>query len=150
MVHGGNGKCGRANFSWSMGIYAGMRFAVSLFVIAVGAILAFGVTDAPDDSVRVHVVGMILIVTGLVGLAMAYQLFVSRRRTDIIYHENGATWLEPNAPTTGEPWEPVERRVPRPLPERSAPTVHVLGAPLDAVDRREPAATSTATHKPSA
>ncbi len=104
-----------------------MRFAVSLFVIAVGAILVFGVTDSPDDSVRVHVIGLILIVTGLVGLAMACQLFVSRRRTDIIYREDGATWLEPNAPPASEPWEPVERRVLGPLPERYVPTVHVPG-----------------------
>jgi len=114
-----------------------MRFAGSLFVIAIGAILAFGVTDSPDDSVRIHVIGMILIVTGLVGLAMACQLFISRRRTDIIYRENGATWLEPNAPAPGEAWEPVERRVLR-LPERYAPTVHVPG-PRRHLDRREPA-----------
>ena len=72
------------------GYIRSMRFAVSLFVIAVGAILAFGVADSPDDSVRVHLIGLILIVTGLVGLAMAGQLFVSRRRTDIIYREGGA------------------------------------------------------------
>ncbi len=72
------------------GYIRSMRFAVSLFVIAVGAILAFGVADSPDDSVRVHLIGLILIVTGLVGLVMACQLFVSRRRTDIIYREDGA------------------------------------------------------------
>ena len=127
-----------------MGIYAGMRFAVSLFVIAVGAILVFGVSDSPDDGVRVHVIGLILIVTGLVGLAMACQLFVSRRRTDIIYREDGATWLEPNAPAPGESWEPVERRVLGPLPQRYAPTVHVPDPPevpgphRHPVDRREP------------
>ena len=123
-----------------MGIYAGMRFAGSLFVIAVGAILALAVPDAPDDSVRVHVIGMILLLTGLAGLAMAYQLFVSRRRTDIIYREDGATWLEPNTPSPSEPWEPVERHVLRPLPERYSPTVHVVGAPVDPVDRHEPIA----------
>jgi hypothetical protein len=126
------------------GYIRSMRFAVSLFVIAVGAILAFGVTDSPDDSVRVHVIGLILIVTGLVGLAMACQLFVSRRRTDIIYREDGATWLEPNAPPAGEPWEPVGRGVLGPLPERYAPTVHVPGLAdvpgpqRHRVDRREP------------
>jgi hypothetical protein len=126
------------------GYIRSMRFAVSLFVIAVGAILVFGVSDSPDDGVRVHVIGVILMVTGLVGLVMACQLFVSRRRTDIIYREDGATWLEPNAPVPGESWEPVERRVLGPLPERYAPTVHVPGLPdvpgpqRHPVDRREP------------
>jgi hypothetical protein len=115
-----------------------MRFAVSLFVIAVGAILAFGVSDSPDDGVRVHVIGLILMLTGLVGLVMACQLYMSRRRTDIIYRENGATWLEPNAPTPSEPWEPVERRVLGPLPQRYAPTVHVPSPPRHPVDRPEP------------
>jgi hypothetical protein len=121
-----------------MGIDASMRFAVSLFVIAVGAILAFGVSDTPDDGVRIHVIGVILLLTGLVGLAMARQLFVSRRRTDIIYRDNGTTWLEPNAPAPSEPWEQVERRVLTPLPERYAPTVQVprpvpgsQGGPVD-------------------
>jgi hypothetical protein len=124
-----------------------MRFAGSLFVIAIGAILAFGVTDSPDDSVRIHVIGMILIVTGLVGLAMACQLFISRRRTDIIYRENGATWLEPNAPAPGEAWEPVERRVLR-LPERYARTMHVPGPRRHLVDRREPAPAASTGRDP--
>lgn len=119
-----------------------MRFAVSLFVIAVGAILAFGISDSPHDSVRVHVIGVILILTGLVGLAMARQLFVSRRRTDIIYRDNGATWLEPNAPAPSESWEQVERRVLTQLPDRYAPTVHVRrpvpGPQHHAVDRSAP------------
>jgi hypothetical protein len=120
------------------GYIRSMRFAVSLFVIAVGAILVFGVSDSPDDGVRVHVIGVILMVTGLVGLVMACQLFVSRRRTDIIYREDGATWLEPNVPAPGESWEPVERRVLGPLPARYVPTVHVPSPPRHPVGRREP------------
>ena len=143
VVHGCNGKVLSRKLFVLDGYIRSMRFAVSLFVIAVGAILVFGVTDSPDDSVRVHVIGLILIVTGLVGLAMACQLFVSRRRTDIIYREDGATWLEPNAPAPGGPWEPVERRGLGPLPERYAPVVHVPGPPdvpgsqRHPVDRRE-------------
>ena len=138
VVHGCNGKVLSRKLFVLDGYTRSMRFAVSLFVIAVGAILVFGVTDSPDDGVRVHVIGLILIVTGLVGLAMACQLFVSRRRTDIIYREDGATWLEPNAPAPGEAWEPVERRVLGPLPERYVPTVHVPGPRRHPVDRREP------------
>ena len=119
------------------GYIRSMRFAVSLFVIAVGAILAFGVADSPDDSVRVHLIGLILTLTGLVGLAMAFYLFVSRRRTDIVYRENGATWLEPNAPAPGESWGPVERHGLGPLPERYVPTVHVPGPRRHPVHRRE-------------
>ncbi len=40
------------------GYIRSMRFAVSLFVIAVGAIFAFGVADSPDDSVRVHLIAL--------------------------------------------------------------------------------------------
>ena len=93
-----------------------MRFAVSLFVVAVGAILAFGVTDSPD-GVNIQVIGLILILVGLAGLAIARWLFITRRRTDVIYGPNRATWLEPNSPPPSEPWEPVERHVPSLAPD---------------------------------
>ncbi len=138
VVHGCDGNCVVAREVFVLdGYIRSMRFAVSLFVIAVGAIFAFGVADSPDDSVRVHLIGLILTLTGLVGLAMAFYLFVSRRRTDIVYRENGATWLEPNAPAPGESWGPVERHGLGPLPERYVPTVHVPGPRRHPVHRRE-------------
>ena len=83
-----------------------MRFAVSLAVIALGAILAFGVTASPS-GLDIHVVGLILMLVGIAGMAIAHSLYVARRRTDVIYRENGQTWLEPNSPPPSEPWDAV-------------------------------------------
>jgi Domain of unknown function (DUF6458) len=44
---------------------------VSLFLIAVGAVLAFAVHQSSDAQVNVHVVGWILMGVGLVGLLLA-------------------------------------------------------------------------------
>jgi xanthosine utilization system XapX-like protein len=74
-----------------------MRFAVSLFVFAVGAILLFGVTATPS-GVNIAAIGVILMLVGLAGLAIGHWLYVARRRTDVIYRPDGQTWIEPNAP----------------------------------------------------
>lgn len=79
---------------------------MSLFVTAVGAILTFAVTDSPS-GVNLHVFGAILIITGLAGLAIGHWLYMSRRRTDIIYRPDGETWIEPNAPPR-DPVDPLE------------------------------------------
>jgi hypothetical protein len=75
-------------------------------VVALGGILAFGVTASPS-GVNLHVVGLILILVGLAGMAIAHWLYVSRRRTDVIYRNDGQTWLEPNAPSPDNPWDPT-------------------------------------------
>lgn len=80
-----------------------MRFAVSLFVIALGAILAFGVTATPS-GINIQVIGLILMLVGLAGLAIGRWLYVARRRTDVIYRPDGQTWIEPNAP----PHDPID------------------------------------------
>jgi hypothetical protein len=87
-----------------------VRFAVGLTVIAVGAILAFGVTASPD-AVNIQVMGVILILAGLAGLAMAQRLYTTRRRTDVIYRRDGVTLLEPNSPPPGGGAEPAEAHV---------------------------------------
>src|SRR5690348_692380 len=79
------------------GYIRNMRFAVGLSVIALGAILAFGVTSSPD-AVNIQVIGVIFILVGLAGLALAQWLYTTRRRTDVIYHRDGVTLLEPNSP----------------------------------------------------
>lgn len=92
-----------------------MRYAVSLFVFTVGAVLAFGVTDT-SDSTNIQAIGVILMLTGLAGLATAYWLSGLRRRTDVIYRDDGVTLLEPNSPSPGgasppDASEPIERRI---------------------------------------
>jgi len=42
---------------------------------------------------------VILILVGLAGVATAYWLSVTPRRTDVIYHGNQVTLLEPNSPS---------------------------------------------------
>lgn len=106
-----------------------MRFAISLFVVAVGAILAFGVTGSPH-GVDIHVIGLILILAGLAGLAIARWLYTTRRRTDVLYHPNGQTWLEPNSPPPGEPQGDVGRHHRRPPPEPHPPRPDASGPPV--------------------
>lgn len=83
-----------------------VRFAVSLFVIAVGAILTFAVSSSPS-GVNIHVIGIVLLLVGLAGLVIGYQLYNTRRRTDIIYREDGETLIEPNSPPPEDPFDPM-------------------------------------------
>ncbi len=85
-----------------------VRFTVSLFVIALGAILAFGVTATPS-GINIQVIGTILILIGLAGLAISHWLFVTRRQTDVVHRPDGSqTWLEPNSPAPNEPWDSMD------------------------------------------
>jgi hypothetical protein len=51
-----------------------MAVALSLLVIALGAILAFAV-DVTTNGIDLHTVGWILIVVGLVGLVLSIALW---------------------------------------------------------------------------
>jgi Domain of unknown function (DUF6458) len=77
-----------------------MRIGASLFLIAVGAILKFAVTTNMR-GIDLHVVGVILMIIGFVGLAFDLFLWSNRRRTVITQ--------EPNATYISEPGEPLER-----------------------------------------
>jgi hypothetical protein len=89
-----------------------VRYAAALTVITLGAILAFGVTATPE-SVDIQVIGVILILVGLAGVATGYWLSVTPRRTDIIYRGNRVILLEPSSPAPGGSTEPVDRHVER-------------------------------------
>ena len=89
-----------------------MRYAAALTVITLGAILAFGVTATPE-SVDIQVIGVILILVGLAGVATAYWLSVTPRRTEIIYHGNRVTLLEPSSPAPGGSAAPVDHQIER-------------------------------------
>jgi hypothetical protein len=125
-----------------MGIYADVRYAVGLSVIALGAILAFGVTASPE-SVNIQVIGLILILTGLAGLGIAHKLSVTRRRTDVIYGSNGVTLLEPNSPPPHGNAEQVERDIDSLPPDEPAlppapdivPGARIAGDPQARVSR---------------
>ena len=56
-----------------------MTIGASLFLIAVGAILKFAVT-ASVAGINLHVVGVILMIAGAVGLALGLGMAYARRR----------------------------------------------------------------------
>jgi uncharacterized membrane protein YfcA len=57
-----------------------MTIGTSLFLIAVGAILKYAVT-VHVEGVNVHTVGLILMITGIVGLAIGLYLFARPQST---------------------------------------------------------------------
>src|SRR3954452_13269280 len=57
-----------------------MGIGGSIFLLAVGAILAFAV-DAQVSGIDINVVGWVLMIAGLVGLAITIWYMNSRRRT---------------------------------------------------------------------
>jgi len=64
-----------------------MRIGGSLFLIAVGAILKWAVTDHVNN-VNLATVGVILMIVGIAGLVITLIWMASRRRTDVIHHSN--------------------------------------------------------------
>jgi hypothetical protein len=71
-----------------------MRIGVSLFLIAVGAVLKFAVTKQ-ISGVSIDVVGVIMMIVGAVGLLLTLILMSTRRRTDVVYGPNGVSYVEP-------------------------------------------------------
>jgi hypothetical protein len=58
-----------------------MGIGVSIFLIAVGAILAWALEPDQIDVVNINVVGYILMAVGLIGLIMTAFIFGPRRST---------------------------------------------------------------------
>jgi len=75
-----------------------MRLGASLFLIAVGAILKFAVTKQVS-SINVNTVGVVLMVVGIIGLVLSLLFMTVRRRTDVVHHGTGTTYIEPVDPT---------------------------------------------------
>jgi len=70
-----------------------MRLGASLFLIALGAILKFAVTDTLK-GVNLSVIGIILMIVGIVGLvAELIMMSTARRRDVVVTHEPG--YVEP-------------------------------------------------------
>jgi len=74
-----------------------MRIGVSLIVIAIGAILKFAVTKQ-INGIELGTVGVVLMIVGILGLIISLALVTTRRRTDVVHHENGTTYVEPVDP----------------------------------------------------
>ena len=73
-----------------------MRIGASLFLIAVGAILKFAVSDA-IDGVDLGTIGIILMIVGAVGLIITLILMSTRRRTDVIHEPAGPAYVDDRA-----------------------------------------------------
>ena len=56
-----------------------MGIGVSVFLIAVGAVLTFAL-DASVSGIDLDVVGVILMLAGLIGIAVSLTIFAPRRR----------------------------------------------------------------------
>jgi hypothetical protein len=68
-----------------------MGIGFSLFLLAVGAILAFAV-DTQVNGIEIQTVGVILMVIGAIGLVVSVLIWAPRRRTpiagnDVVYEE---------------------------------------------------------------
>jgi hypothetical protein len=72
-----------------------MRIGSSLFLIALGAILRFALTTRTSHGVDWGMIGVILMIVGAVGFVISLFLLTSRRRTDVVYHRDGTTVVEP-------------------------------------------------------
>lgn len=80
-----------------------MRIGVSLFLIALGAILRFAVTPDNSHGFNIGTAGVILMIVGAIGLVMSTIWMTSRRRTDVVERVDPAgrrtTYMTPNDPT---------------------------------------------------
>ncbi len=65
-----------------------MGIGSSIFLIAVGAILAFAV-DATVAGIDIQVVGAILMVAGVIGLLLTLVVFAPRRRRTVTQTSSG-------------------------------------------------------------
>ena len=74
-----------------------MRIGSALFLISVGAILKWAVTGG-ISGIDVHVVGVILIVVGLVGVGLEMALWHNRRRITVFTREPGLTYVDEHDP----------------------------------------------------
>jgi Domain of unknown function (DUF6458) len=71
-----------------------VTLGASLILIAIGAVLKFAVTTQVG-GIDLQTVGVILMIIGIVALLISVVLMTTRRRTDIVYRRDGATYLEP-------------------------------------------------------
>ena len=79
-----------------------MHFGLSLFLIALGAILAFAVNDNPEGF-NVNTAGVILMLVGFAALALSAWWAFSRRTSQVISTGPGGTrettYVTPNEPS---------------------------------------------------
>jgi hypothetical protein len=82
-----------------------MRIGGSLFLIALGAVLAFAVKVNNTHGFNVNTAGWILMIVGAIGLLITAIWMSTRRRTDVVSQgpmgARRTTVMEPNDPAYG-------------------------------------------------
>lgn len=74
-----------------------MRIGGALFLIAVGAILKWAV-HRHVSGINIHVLGLILLIIGIVGLLFEIGFWMSRRRRTTVVNRSGAVYYDPADP----------------------------------------------------
>jgi hypothetical protein len=105
-----------------------MGIGIGIFLIAVGAVLAFAV-DAEVSGIDVQTIGVILIIVGALGVLLDLFLFAPRRRTVTETVERPVT---PVAPVAAQPVTPVAQApvVQQPVVEQPVAQAPVAQAPV--------------------
>src|SRR3954468_15211115 len=93
---------------------ARMGIGGSIFLLAVGAILAFAV-DAHISGIDINVIGWILMAAGLIGLVITLWFWNSRRRT-VVTQQTQTPGGYPNGQYSSEYRETRREDVPPPPP----------------------------------
>lgn len=82
-----------------------MPIGGNLFLIAVGAILAYAVNVDDTHGVNIHTAGVILMIVGVIGLLLSGIWMLTRRRTDVVMRDSRGTrrttYREPRDPSDG-------------------------------------------------
>lgn len=76
-----------------------MGIGVGIFLLALGAVLAFAV-DASISGLDINTIGVILMICGAIGLALDMLLFAPRRRA--VVADTAATYPADSVETTRE------------------------------------------------
>jgi uncharacterized membrane protein len=64
-----------------------MGIGISVFLMAVGAILAWGIDVESSNGFNINTIGVILVAVGVIGLIAALTIFGGGRRRGEVYEE---------------------------------------------------------------
>ncbi len=73
-----------------------MRIGAGLLLIAVGAILRFGISTTSTHGIAIHTIGDILILVGVLGVVLWLVVWApwGRRRPPVAYRDEGPAYRE--------------------------------------------------------
>jgi len=73
-----------------------MRIGAGLLLIAVGAILRFGISTVSTHGIAIHTIGDILMIVGVLGVVLWLVVWApwGRRRRPVAYRDEGPAYRE--------------------------------------------------------